>query len=330
MTYVSFPAISEKILEISPVAFTLFGRGIRWYGLIICTGIILAILNTVRNAKKEGISTDDVLDYAIFAVPLAILGARLYYVLTSGHTYKSLLDVFAIWRGGLAIYGAIIAGAITVFVVSKIKKISFLKITDAIAPSVLIGQLIGRWGNFCNGEAFGHLDRIEFLGKVIPTPNFESNYFLRMVVASDATDGRYLTVHPTFLYESVWNFVGFILLTLIYRKKKFDGQMVLCYLAWYGLGRFFIEGLRADSLLLGATNIRVSQLLALLTFVFSILAFIFICLTRKKIQKEEGVYTPVFSKVTADGVEEKTDTSEATSDTEIQSNKVNNNYDKEN
>ncbi len=325
MTYVSFPAISEKILEISPVAFTVFGRGIRWYGLIICTGIILAILNTMRNAKKEGISSDDVLDYAIFAVPLAIIGARLYYVLTSDSTYKSLLDVLAIWRGGLAIYGAIIAGAVTVFVVSKVKKISFLKIADAIAPSVLIGQFIGRWGNFCNGEAFGHLDRIEFLGKVIPTPNFENNYFLRMTVASEATDGRYLTVHPTFLYESVWNLAGFILLTLIYRKKKFDGQMVLCYLAWYGLGRFFIEGLRADSLLLGATNIRVSQLLALLTFIFSVLAFILIYFGRKKKQKEESVYTPVFSKDTEENVVTSQDCK-----SEVQVNEISNNNNKEN
>lgn len=330
MTYVSFPAISEKIVEISPVAFTVFGRGIRWYGLIICTAIILAILNTIRNAKKEGISTDDVLDYAIFAVPLAIVGARLYYVLTSGNTYKSLLDVIAIWNGGLAIYGAIIAGAITVFVVSKVKKISFLKIGDAAIPSVLLGQCIGRWGNFCNGEAFGHLDKIEFLGKVIPTPSFESNYFLRMVVASEATNGRYMTVHPTFLYESVWNLVGFVLLTLIYRRKKFDGQMILCYLAWYGLGRFFIEGLRTDSLLLGQTNIRVSQLLALLTLVFSILAFIFISLTRKKKQKEECEYNPVFSKVTADAAGENTVISEDEAESmEIQTNQAKN-YDKEN
>lgn len=295
MTYVSFPGLFEKTLEISPVAFTILGRGIRWYGLIICTAIILAILNTVRNAKKEGISTDDVLDYAIFAVPLAIVGARLYYVLTSGHTYKSFLDVIALWRGGLAIYGAIIAGAVTVFVVSKVKKISFLKIGDAILPSVLLGQSIGRWGNFCNGEAFGHLDRIEFLGKVIPTPGFENNYFLRMTVASEATDGRFLTVHPTFLYESVWNLAGFALLTLLYRKKKFDGQMILCYLVWYGLGRFFIEGLRADSLLFGATNIRISQLLALLTFIFSVIAFIFIIFNRKKKQKEDSEYKCVFS-----------------------------------
>lgn len=294
MTYVSFPGLFEKVLEINPVAFTVFTREVRWYGLIICLGIILAVLNTVRNAHREGISTDDVLDYAIFAIPVAIIGARLYYVITSPGEYDSFLEVIAIWNGGLAIYGAIIAGAITVLVISRIKKISFIKIADAIAPSLLIGQFIGRWGNFCNGEAFGHLDRIEFLGKVIKTPSFEDNYILRMSVNSEATRGIWLSAHPTFLYESLWNFAGFIVISLIYRKKKFDGQIILHYLGWYGLGRFFIEGLRADSLLLGNTNIRISQLLALLTFVFAQVAIIVISVKNKKAKAKDGEYENQF------------------------------------
>lgn len=295
MTYVSFPGLFEKVLEINPVAFTVFTREIRWYGLIICLGIILAVLNTVRNAHREGISTDDVLDYAIFAIPIAIIGARLYYVITSPGEYDSFLDVIAIWNGGLAIYGAIIAGAITVLVISRIKKISFIKIADAIAPSLLIGQFIGRWGNFCNGEAYGHLDRIEFLGRVIKTPSFEGNYILRMSVNSEATRGIWLSAHPTFLYESLWNFIGFIIISIIAGKKKFDGQLILCYLAWYGLGRFFIEGLRADSLLLGNTNIRISQLLALLTFIFAVAAVIVIGVKNRKAKAEDKEYESQFA-----------------------------------
>ncbi len=296
MTYVSFPGLFEKILTINPVAFSVFGREIRWYGLIICLGIILAVLNTVRCAHREGISTDDVLDYAIFAIPLAIIGARSYYVITSPSEYDSFMEVIAIWNGGLAIYGAIIAGALTVLVISKIKKISFIKIADAIAPSLLIGQLIGRWGNFCNGEAYGHLDRFEILGNVIKTPGFEDNYIFRMAVNSEATRGQWLTVHPTFIYESLWNFIGFVLISLIYRKKKFDGQIILCYLAWYGLGRFFIEGLRADSLLFGNTDIRISQLLALLTFVFALVAIIVISVKRKNATAENSEYENQFTK----------------------------------
>ncbi len=298
MTYVSFPGIFEKILEINPVAFSVFGREVRWYGLIICIGIILAVANTVRGAKREGICTDDVLDYAIFTIPLAIIGARAYYVITSDADYDSFIDVIAIWKGGLAIYGAIIAGALTVFVVSKIKKISFIKMADAIAPSLLIGQFIGRWGNFCNGEAYGHLDRIEFLGNVIKTPNFQDNYLLRMSVNSEATRGIWVTAHPTFLYESIWNFIGLIIISIIAGKKKFDGQIILCYLAWYGLGRFFIEGLRADSLLLGNTNIRISQLLALLTFVFSLIAVIVISVRRTNAKCENNEYENQFTNAT--------------------------------
>lgn len=322
MTYVSFPGLFEKVLEINPVAFTVFTREVRWYGLIICLGIILAVLNTVRNAHREGIVTDDVLDYAIFAIPVAIIGARLYYVITSPGEYDSFMDVIAIWNGGLAIYGAIIAGAITVLVISKIKKISFIKIADAIAPSLLIGQFIGRWGNFCNGEAYGHLDRIEFLGKVIKTPGFEDNYLFRMAVNSEATGGVWLTAHPTFIYESFWNFAGFIVISLIYRKKKFDGQIILHYLGWYGLGRFFIEGLRADSLLLGNTNIRISQLLALLTFIFAQAAIIVITSTRRKATTEDSEYVSQFS-------ENKQNTEEASSGTQDSNTEINKDIHKE-
>ena len=296
MTYVSFPGIfGDKVFSINPVAFPNPEKypdaviQIRWYGLIICLGIILTVLNTIRCAKKEGFTTDDVLDYAIWVVISGIIGARAYYVLTSLSEYDSFGEAIAIWNGGLAIYGGIIGGAIAAFIVSKVKKHKFLKIADAIGASVFIGQFIGRWGNFCNGEAYGNLSGIEFFGKFIPTPVFENDYFLTMTVNS-------LPVHPTFLYESVWNIIGFLLTAfVIYRIKKFDGQIILFYMTWYGFGRFFIEGLRKDSLYLGNTGIRISQLLALLTFIFGITMTVIMLARIKKSKLENGEYVNQFS-----------------------------------
>ena len=283
MTSVSFPGLFEKVFTINPVAFTVFGRGIRWYGILICLAILLAVWNTVVCAKKEGVSSDDVMDYALWVIPCAIVGARLYYVLTSLDKYDSFGEAIAIWNGGIAIYGAVLGGALATLIVSRFKKIKFPKIADAIASSLLLGQAIGRWGNFCNGEAYGHLDRFELLGRVFPTPSFEKDFFLRMTVSSEATRGALLTVHPTFLYESVWNLAGFVLLRLLYRNKKFDGQIILTYVVWYGFGRFFIEGLRDDSLLLWGTNVRISQLLALVSFlVCAVLLAVFLIRGKKQ------------------------------------------------
>lgn len=322
MTQVSFPGIfgADTVFNINPVAFTVFGREIRWYGLIICLGIILSVMNAVKYAKKEGISTDDVLDFAIWTIPFSVVGARAYYVLTLLSEYRSFYEAIAVWNGGLAIYGGIIAGVITVFIVSKVKKISFLKFGDAASISVFIGQAIGRWGNFCNGEAFGHLDRIEFLGKVIQTPYFEKNYFLRMQLNSEVTLGTQL-VHPTFLYESLWNILGFAVVSLVYKKKKFDGQIILCYFGWYGLGRFFIEGLRSDSLYLGSSNIKISQLLALCAFVVSAALLLFFAIKRKSAVLNGKEYVNLFS----ENARENNDNQEAKSATEINGKSENNN-----
>lgn len=296
-TQVGFPGIfGDKVFNINPTAFSVFGLEVRWYGLIICLGIILTVLNAIRCAHKEGISTDDVLDFAIWGIPMGIIGARAYYVLTSLHEYSSFSEAIAIWNGGLAIYGGIIGGTVTVFIVSIIKKIKFVKIGDAAAASIFIGQMIGRWGNFCNGEAFGTLRVIDLLGKVIPTPSFESNYLLRMSVASEATGGMTFMAHPTFLYESIWNLFGFLLANLvIYKKKKFDGQLILFYLAWYGLGRFFIEGFRTDSLYLGNSGIRISQLLAFLTFVFAVVISIIMLIKKRNKVLSDKEYVNQFS-----------------------------------
>lgn len=256
MVNISFPGIGIDAFSVSKIAFTIpIGEGIsvRWYGLIITMGILLAILYASYRAKQEGIIFDDLLDMAIFAVIFSIIGARVYYVIFSLDKYDSLLDMIAIWNGGLAIYGAIIAGAITLFLVCKHKKISFYKTLDMAAPAVMIGQIVGRWGNFFNGEAHGT--------EILPD---EFLYFIRMGLSFGSnTISRFY--HPTFLYESLWNLVGFIIINALYKKKKFDGQIVLMYITWYGFGRMLIEGLRTDSLMLGV--FRVSQIIGFACFV---------------------------------------------------------------
>ena len=274
MTVISFPGLGIGEFSINPVAIP-FGPngGIRWYALLIVTGMILAVIYCSYRAKSEGISVDTMIDFALFTIPVGIIGARLYYVLfdwmSNPDHYKSFVDVIAIWEGGLAIYGGIIFGAITVIIVAKVKKMSgsaLLKITDAVAPGVMIAQSLGRWGNFCNGEAFG-------------TP---TDLPWGMTINGSAP------VHPTFLYESLWNVLGFILINLCYKKKRFDGQIMLMYISWYGLGRMFIELLRTDSLTNGGW-LRVSSLVGLLSFVIGggLLLFFFIK------NKGRKAFTPV-------------------------------------
>ncbi len=246
--YISFPGIGIGEMKINKIAFSLFGRDIAWYGIIITLGIILAVLYVINRGKYEGISEDDIIDYAIFTIPLAIIGARLYYVLTSLDQYDSFLEMIAIWEGGLAIYGAVIGGALTIAAVSYFKKKKILKLFDMACPAVMIGQMIGRWGNFMNAEAHGGVTDI----------------FIRMGIRSEYMD-KAIYVHPTFLYESLWNLLGFLLINAYYKKKKYHGEIFFMYIAWYGLGRFFIEGLRTDSLYVGP--FRISQVIGLVSFI---------------------------------------------------------------
>ena len=243
---ISFPGLGIGEFSVNSVAFSIFGIDIAWYALLITFGMICCGAYVIIQAKKIGITVDDVIDYALFTIPFGIIGARLYYVLTELEHYKTLWDVINIREGGLAIYGGIIAGTITVFIVSLVKKIDFLAFGDCVAPGVLLAQGIGRWGNFMNGEAFG----------------YETDLFCRMGLQNQLTGGELMYVHPTFLYESLWNALGLLLLHFYSKKRKYDGQIALGYAAWYGLGRTFIEGLRTDSLYIPGTPIRVSQLLA--------------------------------------------------------------------
>jgi len=248
---ISFPGLGIEPFEIDSEAFSVFGRSIAWYALIIVTGIILAILYVMWRGKQKGISCDSILDIALLTVPCGVVGARLYYVLTSLEHYDSFWDVFKIWEGGLAIYGGIIGGAVAVIVMAKIKKLPFFTLADMISPAVMIGQILGRWGNFFNVEAYG----------------YETSLPWRMGIYRY---GEWSYVHPTFLYESLWNLLGFVLINLFYGFKKdkthkqYEGQIFLMVFAWYGLGRMLIEGLRTDSLYVGP--FRISQVIGLLCF----------------------------------------------------------------
>ncbi len=270
---IAFPGLGIGEFSVNSVAFTIFGMDIAWYALIITFGMIAAVVYAVMQSKKIGITFDDVIDYALFTIPFGIIGARLYYVLSEIDQYDSFLEVINIREGGLAIYGGIIAGTITVFVVSHFKKINFFAFGDCVAPGVLLAQGIGRWGNFMNGEAYGWSENV-------------SNFFLRMQLEgsyrTEYIDGKDIRipvdfVHPTFFYESIWNLTGVLLVYLFarYIGKKYDGQLILLTFGWYGLGRMFIEGLRTDSLYFGPAEwgIRTSQVLAGIIF-FSFLALL--------------------------------------------------------
>ena len=257
-TTVSFPGLGIGEFSVDRVAFELFGKPIYWYGIIIMLGIVAAFIHAIIRSKREGFTTDDVLDMGIFTVLFGVLGARLYYVVTTldTHEYKNFIDVIAVWEGGLAIYGGIIAGCTALVLTAVYKKINPLKVMDAVGPGVMLAQAIGRWGNFMNGEAFGY-EVAE--GSLL--------YPFRMGLISDYTHtgSTMHYYHPTFLYESLWNIAGFVFICLIYRKKKFNGQIALTYFAWYGFGRMFIEGLRTDSLYVGP--FRISQVVGLVCFV---------------------------------------------------------------
>lgn len=252
MGSISFPALG---LEWNPsrVAFTVFGVEIYWYALIIAAGFLLAVLYGFSRAKDFGLTSDNIADGLLAAVPCAIIGARLYYVIFEWDAYFGAgADPWSFLRirdGGLAIYGGVIATVLALVGYTKVKRLKLTPFLDIASLGLLIGQCIGRWGNFINREAHGGVT--------------SAHFFLRMGLEENGVVTYY---HPTFLYESVWNFVGFFLIHFLSKKRKYDGQVFLMYLAWYGLGRAWIEGMRTDSLYLGNTGIRVSQVLAAATF----------------------------------------------------------------
>jgi phosphatidylglycerol:prolipoprotein diacylglycerol transferase len=273
---ISFPGLGIGEFKIDSVAFTVFGREIAWYGLIITCAIVSCFFYIRWRAKEISLKTDDLLDMFLPTVIFGVIGARLYYVLTTIQYggYKSFIDVIAIWEGGLAIYGGLIAGAITVIVAARIKRIPFFKLADCICPSLLFAQALGRWGNFTNGEAFGS----------------ETDIFCRMGLMNHNTGWRMMYVHPTFLYESLWNILGFTLINLFYRHRKYDGQIFHLTFAWYGFGRMFIELLRTDSLYISSHHAWYTKISVLVGFAFFVgcTAWMILKLIRIRSGKEKG------------------------------------------
>ena len=243
---IGFPNLGLEF-TLSRVACTVLGKDIYWYGIIICAGFILAALYVNSRTKDFGITSDNLTDCLIICVPLGIICARIYYVVFEwGYYAQHPGEIIAIWKGGIAIYGGIIGTLIGLFVYSRVKKLSLASLCDLAAFGLLIGQCIGRWGNFVNGEAHGGPTTLPW-GMTI--------------------DGQSM-VHPTFLYESLWNLAGFVLLHFYSKKRRFKGEIALLYAAWYGAGRAWIESLRTDSLYIG--SIRVSQLLAIISCIAAV------------------------------------------------------------
>ena len=244
---IRFPMLGNFSID-PPSYFTVFGRNIYFYGVLIALGFLLAILYCGRRSREFGIKADDFYDLMLWLIPLSIVGARVYFVLFRLEDYlQDPISMLYVHEGGLAIYGGVIAGVLCVVFVCRHKGIPIPAMMDLAVHGLLIGQIIGRWGNFMNREAFGA----------------ETTVFCRMGLT--APDGTTIYVHPTFLYESLWNLAGFLFLLWFVKsgRRKYDGQCALIYFFWYGLGRAWIEGLRTDSLYITGTGIRVSQLVSL-------------------------------------------------------------------
>ena len=237
-----------------PIAFEIFGFELRWYGLLMSGSILLGLLLAMHLAKKDNYDSDKILDLVFVVVPAAIIGARLYYVVFKWDFYsENLSEIYKIWHGGLAIHGGVIAGIIAAYIYTKKKSLPFWKLADFIAPSLILGQAIGRWGNFFNQEAYGR----------------ETNLPWALTV-NDPIKGL-IQVHPTFLYESLWNFALFLILLWYGKRKKVDGEVFLLYAIIYSVGRFFIEGLRTDSLMF--LGMRVAQIVSIISIILGVLLF---------------------------------------------------------
>ena len=259
---IGFEGLGIEPFSVNSVAFTIGNFNIYWYAVIITFGLLLAVGFGIWQSRKFGLTPDHIIDVVLWGLPVGVICARLYYVIFTWGEYESFYDLINIRNGGLAIYGGIIGGFTVGLIYCKIKKIPLLALFDVGAFGFMIGQMIGRWGNFVNAEAHGTVTDLPW-GMTI---NGEGPY------------------HPTFLYESLWSAVGFIVLFVFFKKwKKENGEIFFLYFSWYGLGRFWIEGLRTDSLYLPGNVIRVSQLLAAVFFVSGIVCFV---LCRKGILKK--------------------------------------------
>lgn len=284
---IAFPHLGIYIKDL-PKSFSVFGFEIAYYGVIIGIGVMLGVIMAVQMAKAEGINTDIIWDFAVYAVIFSVIGARIYYVAFSWEYYKNdLASILNTRQGGLAIYGAVIAAFITLFVYGRLKKVSPYQIGDCCVYGLVLGQIIGRWGNFFNREVFGGYTDSIFAMR-LPVDAVRSGDIAQSHIDGMAAMGsvNFIQVHPTFLYEGIWN-IGVLAVMLLYHKrKKYHGQMCLFYLGGYGIGRFVIEGIRTDRLLIPGTQIAVSQLLGIMMFVFATAANVVIRIKLKKGDKD--------------------------------------------
>lgn len=279
---IAFPHLGIYLNNV-PKSFSVFGFQIAFYGVIIGVGVLCGVLLAAHMAKKESMDPDMIWDFAIYAIIFSIIGARAYYVIFQWDMYKNnLLEVFNLRNGGLAIYGGVIAAFLTLYVYTRAKKQSFLQMVDVCVPGLILGQAIGRWGNFMNREVFGgYTDNP--VAMRLPIAAVRSRDITESVAAHIAEGANYIQVHPTFLYESLWNLLVLALMLVYHRHKKFQGEIWLFYLGGYGLGRFWIEGIRTDQLYLTGTTIPVSQLLAAVCVGVAVIADIVVrvCLRRR-------------------------------------------------
>ncbi len=293
---INFPNMGIYLEHVGK-SITVFGFEIMYYGMIIGSAILIGFLIATTEAKRTRQNPEDYLDMGIIGVIAGIVGARIYFVAFSWDMYKdNLLDIFNTRQGGLAIYGGVIAAVITVFACAKVKHLSAPQIFDTVALALLNGQLIGRWGNFFNREAFGEYTNSLFAMQLPLDAVRSSDVTKKMSANIQVIDGvSYIQVHPTFLYESLWCLVLFVLLFLYRKHKKYEGELFLLYLFGYGLGRVWIEGLRTDQLLIPGMEFPVSQLLAGVIVVVCLAALIYLRKNHKKIPfiKTGKIYEPM-------------------------------------
>lgn len=245
----------------NPVAFEIFGKEIRWYGILISIGVMVAFFVTNINAKRKKLNFDTIIDGFLWSFPISIIGARLYYVAFEYKNYHSFIDVINIRNGGLAIHGGLIGGLLTAYIFMKVRKVNFLEYIDGIIPGVILAQAIGRWGNFMNQEAHGGPVTEEFISK-----------FPQFIQKGMFIGGTYY--HPTFLYESVCNLIIFgILMYILYKKRNQHGVVLGSYMVFYSIVRFFIEGMRTDSLMF--FSLRIAQIVSLSGILAGIIVIVF-------------------------------------------------------
>ena len=263
MNNISFPNIGLS-MNINPVAFHIGSHPVYWYAIIILSGFLIALCFVSATCEKRGVRTDNIWDIALYGLITGIIGARIYYILFSLDEFHSFADMLQIWNGGLAIYGGIIAAVIMAFIYCRIKKLNATKVFDVCAPGLLIGQAIGRFGNFTNAEVFG----------------CETSSLLGMSINGAPP------VHPLFLYESIWNLIGLVIMLIFRDRKKADGQVFCFYLMWYSLGRFFLEGMRDPAYVLFVIpgKFGISQLVAIILFVLAFAGAVALHIRKKRLR----------------------------------------------